>query len=171
MLMKMSMQSALRRYYIVFFLRIFSESLPTGIIVLYLLQRGFSLQNIGLVFAILSVTIILLEVPTGGLADAIGRKKVALAGYILRFLAIVILAFSSEFYMLLLYPVFRGIGLSLGSGSLEAWFIDKIKQDNPDVDLQPYLAQQDLYETVASSLGALVGGAIPLLIYLIDDDV
>ena len=81
MLMKMSLQSALRRYYICFFstyfLCIFTHRYPC----LYLLQAGLSLQNVGLVFAILSITIIFLEVPTGGLADAIGRKKVALAGY------------------------------------------------------------------------------------------
>ncbi len=163
MLMKMSLQGALRRYFFVFFLRHFSASLPTGIIVLYLLQQGLSLQNVGLLFAVLSIIIILLEIPTGGLADAIGRKKVALAGYFFMTLAIAVLLIPNV-YTLLLYPVLMGIGLSLGSGSLEAWFIDKIEKDNPGVDLQPYLAKQDIYETVASALGAIIGGAIPFLV-------
>lgn len=161
----MSLQGALRRYFFVFFLRHFSASLPTGIIVLYLLQQGLSLQTVGLAFALLSLTVILLEIPTGGLADAVGRKKVALAGYFFMTLAIAVLLVPN-IYTLMLYPVLMGIGLSLGSGSLEAWFIDKIEQDNPGVDLQPYLAKQDLYETVASALGAIVGGAIPFLVNL-----
>jgi MFS transporter, DHA1 family, quinolone resistance protein len=163
MIVSMTLQGALRRYYTVFFLRHFSASLPTGVVVLYMLARGLTLQNVGLIFAVLSITIILLEVPTGGLADAVGRKKVALAGYLFGFASILVLLIAPNFSIMLLHPILMGIGLSLGSGSLEAWFIDKIEKDNPGIDLQPYLAKQDTVDTVASALGAIIGGAIPFV--------
>jgi MFS family permease len=159
----MTLQSALRRYYTVFFLKNFASSIPAGVLVLYILQKGLSVQDIGIIFGVISLTVIFLEIPTGGLADTLGRKNIALAGFLFNFAAVCILLAANNLPTAVFYSLLLGIGLSLGSGSLEAWFIDKIEEENPDVDLQPYLARQDFYETVANALGALLGGLLPYL--------
>lgn len=48
------------------------------IMVLVQLEKGLSLLEVGTTSAIYSATIILLELPTGGMSDSIGRKKVYL---------------------------------------------------------------------------------------------
>ena len=57
--------------------------LPTGllmpVLVLVLVDRGFSLAQIGVAAAGQGLMVFLLELPTGGLADALGRKPVLLA--------------------------------------------------------------------------------------------
>lgn len=159
----MDLKTALRHFYLVHFLKNLASAIPMGIMFLFILERGFSLQDIGLIFGTLALTIILLEIPTGGLADAIGRKKVAIYSYLLNAFAILLLYLSTNIMIALAYAVVAGLGQTLGSGSLDAWFIDEIKKDNPDVDLQPYLARADVYETLSSTIGALLGGVSPLV--------
>ena len=54
--------------------------LPTGllvpVIVLLAMSRGLSMTEIGLVFAIQGLVVLVLELPTGGLSDALGRRPV-----------------------------------------------------------------------------------------------
>ena len=65
-------------YYTAVFLFWFGTALPTSLLVLFLQARGMSLFQVGIAMGLYSLTIVLLEVPTGGLAGAVGRKRVAL---------------------------------------------------------------------------------------------
>ena len=160
----MTLHSALNRYYITYFLKNFASAIPAGVLILFMVQRGLGLGDVGLLFLVASVTVILLELPTGGLADAVGRKKVAVASYLFGTAAVVALLFITNIQTALVYAVCLGLAQALGSGSLEAWFIDQIKLDNPDVDLQPFFAKETVVETVANAAGALLGGLLPVLI-------
>lgn len=167
----MSLKSALRRFYLVHFLKNLASAVPAGFMFLFILERGFNLQDIGIIFTTFALTVIILEVPTGGLADAIGRKKTAIYSYLLNIVAILLLYVSTNMMIALAYAVAAGLGQTLGSGSLDAWFIDQIKKDNPDTDLQPYLARADVYETLSSTIGALLGGVAPLIAYYFYPDI
>ncbi|MCZ7671108.1 MAG: hypothetical protein M5U34_30175 [Chloroflexi bacterium] len=63
----------------------------------FLQARGMSLFQVGVAMGIYSFTIVLLEVPTGGLADAVGRKRVALVAYSLMAAMMVALLFAFSF--------------------------------------------------------------------------
>lgn len=56
--------------------------LPTGlmipVLVLLLLERGLSLAQLGLAFAAQGFMVLVLELPTGGFADTLGRRRVLL---------------------------------------------------------------------------------------------
>ena len=69
-------RSARRRYLALIALR----WLPTGLLIpvttLLALSRGLSLTEIGLVFSIQGLVVLALELPTGGLSDALGRRPV-----------------------------------------------------------------------------------------------
>ena len=75
-----SLRSVERRYALILFLFWFSTALPMSLFILLAQARGMSLAQLGLLTAIYSATVFLLEVPTGGLADAWGRRRVALLG-------------------------------------------------------------------------------------------
>ena len=79
--------------------------LPTGLIVpvyaMLPLERGLSIAELGGVVAVQGIVILCLELPTGGLTDALGRKPVflasaalALASYVTSSLAQSVLAFA-----------------------------------------------------------------------------
>ena len=102
----------------------FTMGLFFPIMVLIQLEKGLDLMEVGTTTAIFSATIIMLELPTGGLSDNIGRKK----GYILSILAslvsFVLVLVSWNFPTVALTFLFFGVARALSSGSMDAWFVD-----------------------------------------------
>ena len=69
-------RSARRRYLILVALRWLPTGLLIPVTVLLALSRGLSLTEIGLVFSIQGLVVLALELPTGGLTDALGRRPI-----------------------------------------------------------------------------------------------
>jgi MFS family permease len=152
-----------RRYAVLVALQEFAIWLPLPVLVLHLTDRGFDLAAVGFAFALRAVFVVLLEVPTGGLADAIGRKPIALASQAATFASFVALLFVGGPGMLLAYAVFQGIGSALHSGALEAWYVDRLAATGEGVDLQRPFALIGVVQTAAMLAGAALGGALPAL--------
>ena len=152
-----------RVYYLINSLFWLAVALPLALIILLIQARGLDLFQVGLVMGAYALTIVLLEVPTGGLADAIGRKWVTVIAYgFMTFSGILILvAFS--FPVVLAALVLNGIGRALSSGALEAWFVDALQAADPDLELQPTLAKAGTFTLLALGLGTLAGSAMPYL--------
>jgi MFS family permease len=152
-----------RIYYSILFLRWFAGALPLPFVILLMQARGLNLAQIGLISGLYSLTIVVLELPTGGLADALGRKPVALAAHSFLLLANLVFLLAFSFYAYLAAYVLLGIGRALSSGALDAWFVDKLLEHDPTYNLQPPLAYAETFGTLGLALGALTGGIIPQL--------
>ena len=74
----------------------FIVGLTLPIIILYMISKGLDLFQAGLAMSIYSGTIVLLELPTGGLGDAIGRKRVYVHSLAVSFVSGVVLLFTSR---------------------------------------------------------------------------
>lgn len=152
-----------RTYYLILSLFWFGVSLPMALSVLLLQQRGLNLFQVGLLTAVYSVTIVLLEVPTGSLADTLGRKRVALLAYGFIAAASAVFLFSFSFPIFLLSFVLNGIGRALSSGALDAWFVDTYQEADPEAELQPALAKAGTFVLLALGSGTLLGSVVPNL--------
>ena len=150
-----------RPYYTVLFLNWLATALPLALHVLILQSRGINLWQLGLLMGTYSLTIVLLEVPTGGLADAIGRKRVTLLAYSVTVVAGILILFAFSFPVFLLAFILNGVGRALSSGALDAWFVDALQTADPDSDIQPALAQAQTVGLIALGGGTLLGGQIP----------
>jgi MFS family permease len=125
--------------------------------------RGLSLAEIGLVFGLHSAVAIVLEVPSGGLADAIGRRTTLLAGGVLTVVALGVYAVATVLAAYLLAAAALAAGRALMSGALEAWFVDELHRVEPEASLRAPLAAGSTAEGIGSGAGAAVGGFLPLL--------
>ena len=153
-------KSVERRYYPIVFLFWFSTALPMALFILLAQARGMSVAQLGLMMAIYSATIVLLEVPTGGLADSWGRRRVALLAEVVTFAGWIVFLVSFSFPAFLVAFVLNGIGRALSSGTLDAWFVDGLLAADPTVDLHPKLARAGATNLIALGLGAVSGGFI-----------
>jgi len=149
-----------RRYYPIVFLFWFSTALPMALFILLAQARGMSVAQLGLMMAMYSATIVLLEVPTGGLADSWGRRRVALLAEVVTFAGWIVFLVSFSFPAFLIAFMLNGIGRALSSGTLDAWFIDGLLAANPAVDLHPRLARVGAVTLIALGMGAVSGGYI-----------
>jgi DHA1 family quinolone resistance protein-like MFS transporter len=158
-----SIQHIQRTYYLIISLFWLAIALPIALIILLGQARGLDLFQVGLLMGIYSLTIVLLEVPTGGLADAIGRKRVAVIAYSCMTVSGILTLFAFSFPVFLAAFILNGIGRALSSGALDAWFVDTLQAEDPEVDLQPLLAKAGTFSLLSLGLGALSGSFIPRL--------
>jgi len=151
-----------RRYLTLVGIQEFAIVLPLAVIVVHMLERGLGLGIVGLAFTVRSVFVVLLEIPTGGLADAIGRKPIALLSQAFTLLSMLALLLVTNVTVALIYAVLQGIGAALHSGALEAWYIDSLKRVNPEANLQKNLARVEIVSALAL-IGSGLGGVLPTL--------
>lgn len=152
-----------RVYYLSKALFWFATALPAALSVLLLQSRGFTLLEVGAFLGIYALTVALLEVPSGMLADSWGRKRTTLLAYTLLIAAQSVLVWAFSAPLLLVWAILYGAGRALVSGALEAWFVDSVEQAAPGLELQPLFAKAGTVELLALTLGTLTGGALPKL--------
>jgi MFS family permease len=156
--------AALKRVYFASeFLNWFAVGLVLPVSVLLLQSRGLDLFEIGLLMGLYALTIVVLELPTGGLADAVGRKPVTLLSYLFALGSSAAFLVSFTLPLFVLSFVFLGISRALASGALGAWFVDRLLELDDETDLQPHLAHANVFVIAGLSLGSLGGGLIPRL--------
>ena len=106
--------------------------LPLGLVLPFLVitpqARGLSLGEIGAVFAVHSAVAIVLEIPSGALADVVGRRRVLLAGASLTALSLLIFAVAGSIGTFMASVGLLAAGRALISGSLEAWYVDSLRR-------------------------------------------
>jgi MFS family permease len=138
--------------------------LPLGLVLPFLtitpVDRGLSLAQVGAAFAVHSAVAILLEVPSGVLADTLGRRRVLLAGAALTAVSLAVFAFADSVPAFMASLAALAAGRALISGALEAWYVDSLRALDPSAPLAAGLSRGTAAEAVALALGALVGGAI-----------
>ena len=152
-----------RVYYLITGLYWVATALPMPILVLLQRQRGMDLFQVGVLTAVYSVTIVALEVPTGGLADAWGRRRVSVLAYLVMAASMLTLALAGTFILLATTFVLYGTGRALISGALEAWFVDEVLRLAPEEELQRSLAHANTVGLFALSAASLLGGWLPEL--------
>lgn len=159
-----AVRAATRRYAVVMFL----IWLPTGLylapMVLLMLERGLDLPTVAAVGAVYSVVVAALELPTGGLADVLGRRWVLVASAAFSLVGLLVLGLATTAWLFVAYAVCSGTARALASGPPDAWYVDTVHAAaGPDVDLGPGLARGQSASSVALAVGTLTGGLLPLV--------
>ncbi len=159
----MTARAYARRYAALTGLRWFAVGLVVPVLVLLMQARGLSLAQVGQLMALYGATVVVLELPTGGLADSMGRRPVLAVSSLLSAAGSLVLALADSWWALVGAVVLLGTGRALGSGPLEAWYVDSVRGPDPDADISTGISHAQAVEAVALGVGALVGGALPAL--------
>ena len=89
----------------------------TGAWVVILASRGFSLVQIGFAETVFHFTSLIMEIPSGMLADMYGRKKMLVLGNLMLVIGDLIMFFSQDYWMVLLSMPFHAMSYNFASGS------------------------------------------------------
>jgi len=122
----------------------------------YFLKLGFSLTQIGIILSVLSISMLIFGIPTGAIADIIGRKRMLRLGYLLVGIVFFLLFFFKNFYVILLLFFLLGFAQSLQSGKDESWIVDLLKHERKKSLIQDY------YNKIISiaNLGGILSGIV-----------
>lgn len=125
-----SYEAKLRRNIILdyFHITISNMSMQSSIWVLYLAYCGMNLMQIGLLEGIYHVTSMIFEIPSGAIADLLGRKKSMLISQVLIAISCILMLGPKSFYVFALSFFIQAIGNNFTSGSEEALVYDSMKE-------------------------------------------
>jgi len=122
-------QKLLRNSKLLFWGRAFIEiKAINSIVVLFYLHRGITLNEAFYLSIVFSIGTLLFEIPTGYLADRIGRKNTILLGVLAYLVNGLILFFAHGFIPFVVAMLFSSLSFSLFSGTEEAMLYDSLKE-------------------------------------------
>lgn len=134
------------------------------IVALYYSANGLDEFDIYLLQAIYSLSVALLEIPSGYMADIIGRKKSLIAGSILGAMGYGVYALSSDFSGFLIAEITLGLGGSFISGSDSAMLYDSLagmRRQQKYLQLEGRITSLGNFaETIAAVGGGLLAAAL-----------
>lgn len=104
-----------QRILVLSFFQVFLVLMP--IIVLFFESRGLTLPEVFLLQAWFATVVLIMEAPSGYLADLLGRKRVIVTGTFFLGAGQTVLLFAEGFWQLALFESCLGLGLSLISGA------------------------------------------------------
>ena len=113
-----------RNYFFTFFSNI---NFTSGLWMIFLSQRGFSLIELGLLESIFHVSSMIFEIPSGALADLIGRKFCRLGGRLALILSLALMYLADGFMLQAAGFAVCAFGYNLESGAGDAFVYDSLK--------------------------------------------
>ncbi len=143
-------------------LRWFPVGLVVPVLILMFGARGLPIDRVGQVMALYGVVTLSLELPTGGLADTWGRRRVIIISGLVNAVALLTLGLSGQMGAILAAVAAMGAARALSSGPLEAWFVDSFAE-GADPGVESGLARGQVAESLALGLGSIIGGFLPRL--------
>lgn len=127
---------------------------------LLLLGRGLTLVQISLIESILIGTIFLMEVPTGVLADRVGRKWSIFCATFLLMVAEFIFIFARDYEWYVLVAFLAGAGYAFASGAFEALVYDSLPPENREAEMKRVIGRVKSYSMIALVIAPIIGGVI-----------
>jgi MFS family permease len=132
---------------------------------LFLLSRNISIQEIAILVAIWSGLTILLEVPTGALADRWSRKYTLVLSGLFYSLCYVTWIFSYSFWLFALGFLFRTLGGTLESGTLQAYTYDFLKRYGKEDDFEKIWGRCVTRRVIGTAIAVALGGFLSEISY------
>jgi MFS family permease len=159
----MTARAAQRRFLLLTSLRWLPSGLCIPVLVLLGLSRGLTIGQLGLAAAMQGLVVFLLELPTGGLADAIGRRVVLMASVLVGIASMVLFLVAHSFAAFAVVFALQGVYRALDSGPLEAWYVDTARAADPDTRIERGLSAQGMVIGLSIAGGSSASGALVAL--------
>ncbi|WP_328707940.1 MFS transporter [Streptomyces mesophilus] len=131
-----------------------------GVFVLFLYQRGFSAGQVALLQTLLFLVSGLAEIPTGVIADRIGRRAGIAIGQLLIAGCLLGQGMSSHYWVFLALFIGQGVGMACVSGSDTALLYDLLVRRGATADYVKIKSRFTMLGTVTSGAAIVVGGQL-----------
>jgi MFS family permease len=154
----------IRTYYVITFLFNLAMSLIWGIDTLFKMGAGLDIQHVLLTNAAFTLGSMVFEIPTGVVADTVGRRVsllLCLATLFVTTLLYVAIAWRGwGFWAFAWVSVFLGLGYTFYSGAVDAWLVDALKATGYTQPLEPVFARGQMFFGAGMLVGTIGGGLL-----------
>ena len=127
---------------------------------LYQQTRGLNLLQVNSIWSIIVGTIFLAEVPTGVIADKIGRKWSIVTALLLQTLGEFFYFFAKDYYTFIFIAILAGIGYAFLSGANEALVYDSLPEEDRETNMKKSMGVIGSSYHLAFFVAPIFGGLI-----------
>jgi len=161
---KVTAGQILKTYVTLTLLSTFASSFIWGINTLFLLDAGLSITQAFAANAFFTLGQVLFEVPTGIVADTLGRRISYLMGSATLFVSTLLYLWMWQthgpFWAWAVISMLLGLGFTFFSGATEAWLVDGLNYAKYKGTLESAFAKGQIAGGAAMLTGTFAGGAI-----------
>ncbi len=163
----MTAERVLRTYLTLVVVSTGASSMIWGINTLFLLDAGLSIGKTFAANAFFTAGMVLFEVPTGVVADTVGRRTSYLLGTVTligtTLLYLVLWRTHAPFVLWAVVSMLLGLGFTFFSGATEAWLVDGLHATGYDGSLDEAFAKGQVASGIAMMGGTIGGGVLAQL--------
>lgn len=128
------------------------------VITLFWQSKGLTLNDIYLLQAIFSIIIVLLDVPTGLVADRLGKKTSLKYASLIMSIGWIVYFFSSSFLTFLFSEFLLAIGVALLSGADSALLFETLKALGREIEYKKHEGASRAFQMYSFAVCNLIGG-------------
>jgi MFS family permease len=156
---------SIQRTYLVLLLgNTLAASFIWGINTIFLLDAGLSNLEAFAANAFFTAGMVLFEVPTGIVADTIGRRTSYLLGTVTltasTLLYVLLWQIEAPFWAWAVVSILLGLGFTFFSGAVEAWLIDALKATGFTGEVEGVFGRGQVVSGAAMLTGSVAGGFV-----------
>jgi MFS family permease len=156
--------SVQRTYYLLMLGNTLAASFIWGINTIFLLDAGLSNFEAFAANAFFTAGMVVFEVPTGIVADTVGRRASYLLGTITltvtTLLYVLLWQIEAPFWAWAVVSMLLGLGFTFFSGAVEAWLVDALTATGFSGDLEAVFGRGQIVSGAAMLGGSVAGGYI-----------
>lgn len=130
------------------------------IVVPFYESNGLAMKDIMILQAIYSIAIVILEIPSGYLADVIGRRKTLILGAVFGTIGFATYSFSYGFVGFLIAEIILGIGQSCISGADSAMLYDSLLERGEEKKYSRFEGRVISLGNMAEAAAGIIGGLL-----------
>jgi MFS family permease len=157
-------RSIQRTYLLLLLGNTLATSFIWGINTIFLLDAGLSNLEAFAANAFFTAGMVLFEVPTGIVADTIGRRMSYLLGTLTlagaSLIYVLLWQIEAPFWQWALVSMWLGLGFTFFSGAVEAWLVDALTATGFTGELETVFGRGQIVTGVAMLTGSVAGGFI-----------
>src|SRR5262245_324149 len=154
----------IRTYLVVTLLFNLAASLIWRVDTLLKIHAGLDISQVMLTNAACTLGMVVFEIPTGVVADTLGRRVsllLCIATLFVSTLLYVTIAWQGwGFWPFVFTSVFLGLGYTFYTGAVDAWLVDALKASGYTDPLEPVFAKGQMVFGAAMLVGTLGGGLV-----------
>jgi MFS family permease len=128
--------------------------------ILYFLSKDITFLQIGILYSVREIAINVFEIPSGIIADALGRKKTLATAFLAYIIAFILFYAYSEFKIFLLAMLLYALGDAIRSGINKAMIIDYLRSTNQIENKVEYYGHTRSWSQIGSAISSLAGGVL-----------
>jgi len=157
-------RSIQRTYLLLMLGNTLAASLIWGINTIFLLDAGLSNLEAFAANAFFTAGMVVFEVPTGIVADTVGRRASYLLGTLTltasTLLYVLLWQVEAPFWQWAIVSMLLGLGFTFFSGAVEAWLVDALTATGFTGDLESVFGRGQIVSGAAMLVGSVAGGFI-----------